>query len=138
MESPRTLFHIYSKLFKIFFIIAFFSLPGFTPAHTAEVTLTWRPPNQQVDGYRIYYAESGQNLRSGNVCQITPMQITSCVIADLEPGITYSFAASCFLGTSESGLSEAVQYQIPEDETSTESLTGSTLEYGCFIKVIKN
>lgn len=133
MESPCILFHIYLKLFKILIITAFFSFAGLTLAHAAEVTLTWQPPNQHVDGYRIYYSESGQNLHSGNVCQVTPMEVTSCIIGGLDPGKTYFFAASCFLGTMESGLSETVQYQVPEDETTTDPV----MESGCFISVIE-
>jgi hypothetical protein len=76
--------------FLVLFIISTFSVQNI---HAAEITLAWDQNSEpDIAGYRIYY---GQESRSyTNVVDVG--NYTSCVIANLEDGETYFFAATAY------------------------------------------
>ena len=137
MHLSARLVPIHSRRFPIIALLICLLIAGVCPAFAADVVLTWGAPNQYVDGYRVYCARAGQNIRSGRVREIRPMQQTSCTITGLEPGTTYTFAASSILENRESQLSAAVQYQVPEEDGSSTGTAGSTGDGGCFIRVLE-
>ena len=93
---------------SVFFILPTFSLQNI---HAAEITLAWDQNSEpDIVGYRIYY---GQESRSyTNVVDVG--NYTSCVIADLEDGETYYFAATAYNTDGfESGYSNEISNGEP-------------------------
>jgi hypothetical protein len=91
--------------FFVLFVISTFSVQNI---HAAEITLAWDQNSEpDISGYRIYY---GQKSRSyTHVVDVG--NYTSCVIADLEDGKTYFFAATAYnTDAYESGYSNEVSY----------------------------
>jgi hypothetical protein len=104
--KKTSLFHL-SRLtfFLVFFIISTFSVQNI---HAAEITLAWDQNSEpDIAGYRIYY---GQESRSyTNIVDVG--NYTTCVIADLEDGKTYFFAATAYnTDAYESGYSNEISY----------------------------
>jgi hypothetical protein len=104
-------------------LVTFVIIPSYSiqKAHAAEITLAWDQNSEpDIAGYRIYY---GQESRSyTNVVDVG--NYTSCVIADLEDGETYYFAATAYNTEGyESGYSNEISngepttapYQPPDD-----------------------
>jgi len=78
------------SVFVIFFVIYTFSIRN---AYSAEVTLAWDQNSEpDIAGYRIYYGLESRSYP--NVVDIG--NYTSCVIAELEEGGIYFFAATAY------------------------------------------
>jgi len=97
-------------LSMVIFTIALFGIP---PVHAAEISLAWDENSEpDITGYRIYY---GQESRSyTNVVDVG--NYTSCVIADLEDGETYFFAATAY---NTSGFESDYSNEISNAEPGT-------------------
>lgn len=117
MKTQKTSFLLLGIVLLVF---AFVAAPS--EALSAEVTLSWAPPNDdRVTGYCIYYWKEGSSLRSGGMQQeVYSAQQTQCNISGLKEGVTYNFAAtSCDAYGNESPLSQILSYRIPRaDEKS--------------------
>jgi hypothetical protein len=94
-------------------LATFIIIPSYSiqKAHAEEITLAWdRNSEPDIAGYKIYY---GQESRSyTNVVDVG--NYTSCVIADLEDGETYYFAATAYNTEGyESGYSNEISNGEP-------------------------
>ena len=101
--------------FLVLFIISTFSVQNI---HAAEITLAWDQNSEpDIAGYRIYY---GQESRSyTNVVDVG--NYTSCVIANLEDGKTYFFAATVYnTDAYESDYSNEVSHTGSSTNTTNE------------------
>jgi uncharacterized repeat protein (TIGR02543 family) len=91
------------------------------PAQAAQVTLAWDPnTDPAVMGYKLYWGTQSQTYALladvGNT--------TTQTVADLQPGTTYSFAATAYdAAKAESAYSNEVSYTAP---VCTYSLTPSS------------
>jgi len=94
-------------------LVTFFILPSYSiqKAHAAEITLAWDQNSEpDIAGYRIYYGQESHSYT--NVVDIG--KHTSCVIADLEDGETYYFAATAYNTDGfESGYSNEISNGEP-------------------------
>jgi hypothetical protein len=90
------------------FFLVFFIIPAFPiqNIHAAEITLAWdRNSEPDIAGYRVYYGRESRSYT--NVVDVG--NYTSCVIADLEDGKAYYFAATAYNTDGyESGYSNEV------------------------------
>ena len=93
------------------FLVIFLS----SAAQAADVTLTWTKPNDdRVVGYHIYSGVSGTDFTSTPAQTINSVDQTSCLIANLEAGQTYDFAATSFDSDgNQSDFSETINYLVP-------------------------
>jgi hypothetical protein len=76
-------------------LVTFVIIPSYSiqKAHAAEITLAWDQNSEpDIAGYRIYYGRVSRSYT--NVVDVG--NYTSCVIADLEDGQTYYFAATAY------------------------------------------
>ncbi len=82
-----------------------------TSAMGASVTLAWNSsPSPGVTGYHLYVGVmSGQYIETNDVGNLT-----SAMVSDLLPGMTYFFAASAYNALNlESALSAEISYTVP-------------------------
>jgi uncharacterized membrane protein YgcG len=120
-------------LLAVIFTVLLFGIPD---ARAAEITLAWDQNSESdIAGYRIYY---GQEIGIyTNVVDVG--NYTSCVIADLEDGVTYYFVATAYNTSGyESGysneISSAMSGTIPDDGDGGAAGSGSSGGGGsCFI-----
>ena len=89
------------------------------PLYAAQVTLAWDKPNDdRVVGYHIYSGKNGTNFKSTPNTIINSPDTTTCIIANLEAGFEYSFAATSFdANGNESTFTPTVNYliKLPSD-----------------------
>jgi len=120
------------------FFLVFFIIPAFPiqNIHAAEITLAWdRNSEPDIAGYRVYYGRESRSYT--NVVDVG--NYTSCVIADLEDGVTYYFVATAYNTSGyESGysneISSAMSGTIPDDGDGGAAGSGSSGGGGsCFI-----
>ncbi|MBT8489688.1 MAG: fibronectin type III domain-containing protein [Deltaproteobacteria bacterium] len=93
---------------SVFFIIPAISIQNI---HAAEITLAWDQNSEpDIAGYRVYYGQESHSYT--NVVDVG--NYTSCVIADLEDGGTYFFAATAYNTDGfESGYSNEISNGEP-------------------------
>jgi hypothetical protein len=90
---------------------------------TGSVTLMWNPsPSPDIAGYNVLYGTASGDYTSevlvGNTNVVT--------ISNLEPGITYYFAVTCYnLAGEESAPSNEATYTVPADLTSQAVVLGN-------------
>jgi hypothetical protein len=108
-------------------LVTFVIIPSYSiqKAHAAEITLAWDQNSEpDISGYRIYYGRESRSYT--NVVDVG--NYTSCVIADLEDGETYYFAATAYNTEGyESGYSNEISNgepattpdQPPDDDNET-------------------
>ena len=103
------------KHFIVFWAIFPLVLTMTAAAHSATVTLTWDPNTEQdLAGYKLY-----QGTKSGNyTSSVDAGNKTTCTLSNVEPGITYYYAATAYdTAGNESGYSGEVSYIAPTQET---------------------
>ena len=93
-------------VFLIFILMMFF-----TPAWSAQVSLTWDPNSEpDIAGYNIHYGQSSRNYQY----TVDVNNNTSCSISGLAEGTTYYFAVTAYNDKDlESSYSEELAYTIP-------------------------
>lgn len=104
--------------------------------NAAEITLAWDQNSEpDIAGYRIYYGEESRSYT--HVVDVG--NYNSCVIADLEDGITYYFAATAYNTSGyesdySNEISNAVSETTPDDRDGDAVGGGSGGSGGsCFI-----
>ena len=115
--------------FFISVLIVYSLLFATTPdVRAAEVTLAWDAnPEPSIQGYRVYYGKTSGSYTSvfdaGNS--------TDCVIAGLDPGVTYYFACTAYGTTGdESDFSGEIIYTSSSEPSPP---SGNFVAVKCFI-----
>ncbi|MFP4257224.1 MAG: DNRLRE domain-containing protein, partial [Desulfobacterales bacterium] len=85
-----------------------------------DATLSWdKPDDSRVTGYNIYYGTSGSDFKSDPSITVDSADETSCLVEDLEEGISYDFAATSFdADGNESDFSETITHTVEDSDTS--------------------
>jgi hypothetical protein len=122
--TRQTLLYLFLSVLIVFSLL-FATTPDVC---AAEVTLAWDSnPEPSVQGYRVYYGKASGFYTSvfdaGNR--------TDCVIAGLEPGVTYYFACTAYSATGdESNFSGEIIYTSNTDSSKS---SGNFVAIKCFI-----
>ena len=103
-------FHPILTSVKVFFFIFLCS----TVSHADVLTLAWDPPSQEPG--LVYELCYGTNSNTYTTC-IDAGNQTSHTVENLEPGVTYYFAATASNQYGESEYSQEINYTIPEAST---------------------
>ncbi|MFW6100309.1 MAG: fibronectin type III domain-containing protein [Bacteroidota bacterium] len=112
-------------------IVVFILLGLYSNSYAADATLSWeKPEDSRITGYNIYYGTSGTDFKANPAQKVDSADQTSCIVSDLEEGMTYDFAATSFDAYgNESDFSETVTHTVENpDTTDTETQTGSSEE----------
>jgi len=111
-------------------------LLGIPDVHAAEITLAWDQNSESdIAGYRVYYGQESHSYT--NVVDVG--NYTSCVIAELEDGETYYFAATAyntdgFESDYSNEISNAASETTPDDCDGGAAGSGSGGSGGsCFV-----
>ena len=76
-----------------------------------SVALGWNAnPEPDLEGYKIYWGTASRSY-DGMFVVLAPL--TQGTVTDLEPGTTYYFALTAFIGDFESDFSDEVSYTVP-------------------------
>lgn len=123
----------------LFLLTAILILPFFSKeAHAAQITLAWNSNSEpSVAGYKVYYGTASRVYSA----VIDVGNWTSCVISELQDGITYFFTATAYDSESnESSYAAEVSYTVPagsspssDPSPTTDSSSGGGGGGGCFI-----
>jgi uncharacterized membrane protein YgcG len=107
-KRPSLFLILMLTFFLVFFIIPTFSVQNI---HAAEITLAWDQNSEpDIAGYKIYYGQESHSYTN----TLDVGKHTSCVIADLEDGETYYFAATAYNNDGfESGYSNEISNAEP-------------------------
>ncbi|MBW2631825.1 MAG: choice-of-anchor D domain-containing protein, partial [Deltaproteobacteria bacterium] len=80
----------------------------------ADIALGWNPnPEPDIAGYKIYYGFDSRDYSE----MVDVGHFTTCIIGDLESGVTYYFAATAYNAAGESDYSDEVMYTPTEPVT---------------------
>jgi hypothetical protein len=98
-------------IFTLIAVILTIVLFGVPDVHAADITLAWDQNSEpDIAGYRVYYGQESRSYTNA----VDVGNYTSCVIADLEDGETYYFAATAYNNDGyESGYSNEISNAAP-------------------------
>ncbi len=125
-NSHRLLYN-HSMLKAIFAALLFLLLP--VVSFAAQVTLQWDPNTPTPDGYCVYQRQPGGTYDYSNPVWPTDGQAhtaTSCTIIGLTEGATYNFVVRAHVGSTFSGNSNEVTYQVPVSQPTTYTINASS------------
>jgi hypothetical protein len=115
-----------SRLIKLAAVLALlWNLPLLaTTLPTGSVTLLWNPsPSPDIAGYEVLYGTASGDYSS----EVLVGDTNVVTISNLEPGITYYFAVTCYNSVGEESVpSNEATYTVPADLTNPPAVLGNT------------
>jgi len=118
MNNQRRLFYY----LRVFFSAGYYLLVAFPLiVSAAQVTLQWNPNNPAPDGYNLYQRTGGQAYNYSSPVNPSAITGTTYTVSNLQDGTTYFFVVRAFVGTSQSGDSNEVQFSTPAAVTDTDN-----------------
>ena len=100
------------RSFFTFLVIVLFLFP-ISMVFAAQVTLAWDPNSTAPDGYRVFARVEGQNYDYTSPAWPQPgddATQTTCTLDSLGDGTSYYFVVRAFVGGTESGNSNEVNF----------------------------